>query len=262
MQIQTDLVEGTGPVTLVNAVVEQFGRLDVLVNNAGEMTDLAVGDMPDKLWERTLAQNLTTAVRCARASLEVMIPNRWGRIINITSQATFSESANNAHYAASKSGLAGFNTSLAKEVGPYGVTVNMIAHMELVRQVLPSMIERHAGTITFTGSLSTELSMIHLGCYVPSKIGQVAAMRAYARDRRADAERRGIVIDAVCPGLVDTDASRPWFPDMSRAQTPAAAAAALIALALDAQPPYGELVQHGKVIGEGRVWFRGKLWEV
>ncbi|MEO8609656.1 MAG: 3-oxoacyl-ACP reductase family protein [Chloroflexota bacterium] len=124
---QSDLAEASGPTTLVNAVIEQFGQIDVLINNAGEMTDTLIAEMPEAMWERSLAQNLTTAVRCARASLETMIPKRWGRIINITSQVTFNGAGNHAHYAASKSGLAGFSYSLAKEVGSYGVTVNLIA---------------------------------------------------------------------------------------------------------------------------------------
>ena len=133
---QSDLADASGPTTLVNAVIEQFGQIDVLVNNAGEMTDTLVAEMPDAMWERILAQNLTTAVRCARASLETMIPNGWGRIINITSQATFSGSANHAHYEASKSGLAGFSHSLAKEVGSYGVTVNLIAPGRIILDTL------------------------------------------------------------------------------------------------------------------------------
>jgi 3-oxoacyl-[acyl-carrier protein] reductase len=124
---QSDLADTSGPTTMVNTVIERFGAIDVLINNAGEMTDTLVTEMPDAMWERTLAQNLTTAVRCARAALEVMIPKRWGRIINVASPATFNGSANHAHYAASKSGLAGFSHSLAKEVGSYGVTVNLIA---------------------------------------------------------------------------------------------------------------------------------------
>nr|MBA3554438.1 short-chain dehydrogenase [Gemmatimonadales bacterium] len=59
---------------------------------------------------------------------------------------------------------------------------------------------------------------------VPSKVGQVAATKVFARDLGARAERAGILIDAVCPGLVDTAASRPWFSDMAGAQSPAAAA--------------------------------------
>lgn len=85
---------------------------------------------------------------------------------------------------------------------------------------------------------------------VASKVGQVATMRVFARMMRDDAERRGLVIDAVCPGLVDTAASRPWFADMSAAQTPTAAAADVVWLATAprAEVPYGELVRHRAVL--------------
>jgi carbonyl reductase 1 len=86
---------------------------------------------------------------------------------------------------------------------------------------------------------------------IPSKIGQVAAVRALARARRDAHLEHGTFVAAVCPGLVDTEASRPWFEDMSEAQTPEQAAAPLLSLALDpvADPRhYGELVQFGKVI--------------
>jgi carbonyl reductase 1 len=84
---------------------------------------------------------------------------------------------------------------------------------------------------------------------IPSKVGQVAAVRVLARERRTADERAGTLIAAVCPGLVDTAASRPWFDDMSRAQTPAQAAVAPLRLALDPIRPetYGELVQFGRV---------------
>jgi NAD(P)-dependent dehydrogenase (short-subunit alcohol dehydrogenase family) len=85
---------------------------------------------------------------------------------------------------------------------------------------------------------------------IPSKIGQVAAVRALARERRAEDARRGILIAAVCPGLIDTGASRPWL-DTARAQTPVQAAQALVELALDPRPDpgfYGELVRFGKVV--------------
>jgi NAD(P)-dependent dehydrogenase (short-subunit alcohol dehydrogenase family) len=86
---------------------------------------------------------------------------------------------------------------------------------------------------------------------IPSKVGQVAAVRVLARERRDADARDGTLVAAVCPGLVDTEASRPWFDDMSEAQTPADAAAALLRLALEelADPRfYGELVQFGEVI--------------
>jgi carbonyl reductase 1 len=79
---------------------------------------------------------------------------------------------------------------------------------------------------------------------IASKIGQVAAMRVFAR------ARRDVTIDAVCPGLVDTAASRPWFADMSAAQTPAAAAVDVIWLATAARAglPHGELVRHREIV--------------
>jgi len=84
---------------------------------------------------------------------------------------------------------------------------------------------------------------------IPSKVGQVAAVRVLARDRREADKRRDTLIAAVCPGLIDTAASRPWFDDMSSAQTPAQAAADPLRLALNpvSLDTYGELVQFGRV---------------
>jgi carbonyl reductase 1 len=84
---------------------------------------------------------------------------------------------------------------------------------------------------------------------IPSKVGQVAAVRVLARDRRAADKRTDTLIAAVCPGLIDTAASRPWFDDMSSAQTPAQAATDPLRLALNPVSPdtYGELVQFGRV---------------
>ncbi|MBD2897802.1 hypothetical protein amrb99_67660 [Actinomadura sp. RB99] len=84
---------------------------------------------------------------------------------------------------------------------------------------------------------------------IPSKVGQVAAVRVLARERRERDEVDGTLVAAVCPGLVDTAASRPWFENMAEAQTPEDAAAALLRLALGPVRPetYGELVQFGEV---------------
>jgi carbonyl reductase 1 len=89
---------------------------------------------------------------------------------------------------------------------------------------------------------------------IPSKVAQVAAVRSFARRRRDTDLAQGKLIAALCPGLIDTAASRPWFPDMSAAQTPTQAAAWPVQLALDLTTTdtlaafHGELVQFGKVI--------------
>lgn len=85
---------------------------------------------------------------------------------------------------------------------------------------------------------------------IPSKIAQVTAVRTFARTRRAEDLRDGTLIAAVCPGMIDTATSRPWF-DMSAAQTPLQAAEPLLDLALDPAPDpafYGELVRFGQVL--------------
>jgi carbonyl reductase 1 len=86
---------------------------------------------------------------------------------------------------------------------------------------------------------------------IPSKVGQVAAVRAVARERRVRDLADGILVASICPGLFDTPTSRPWFDDFSDAQTPAEAAVALLDLALgpDVDPAlYGELVRFGRVL--------------
>jgi NAD(P)-dependent dehydrogenase (short-subunit alcohol dehydrogenase family) len=85
----------------------------------------------------------------------------------------------------------------------------------------------------------------------PSKVGQVAAVKVWARELADEAVRRDILVNAACPGLVDTDASRPWFDDMSGALSPDDAAADVLWLATlppGTREPYGELVQHRKVL--------------
>ena len=85
----------------------------------------------------------------------------------------------------------------------------------------------------------------------PSKVGQVAAVKVWARELAGQAARRDILVNAACPGLVDTGASRPWFDDMSGALSPDEAAADVLWLATlppGSREPYGELVQHRKVL--------------
>jgi 3-oxoacyl-[acyl-carrier protein] reductase len=139
--IQADLGEQQAPESLIKQIVNQFNRIDILVNNAGEMTRAAVSDLPDEMWNRTLAVNLTAVFRCTRACLPSMIAQKWGRIINISSQAAYTGSANHAHYAASKAGLAGFSYSLTKELGPHGITVNMVAPGRIVTDLIAGSIK-------------------------------------------------------------------------------------------------------------------------
>jgi len=139
---QADMADFAAPAILVEQVAAQLGAIDILVNNAAEMTDSSVAEMSDDVWEQTLSVNLGSVFRCTRAVIPGMQACAWGRIINISSQAVYTGSANHAHYAASKSGLLGLTFSLAKELGPAGITVNLVAPGRIVTDML---LERSTG---------------------------------------------------------------------------------------------------------------------
>lgn len=133
---QADLSHPTAPDELVQQVAAYFGRLDILVNNAGIMTRAPITELDDDLWGQTLNLNLNAVFRCIRASVPFMKDQGWGRIINISSQSVYSGSANHTHYTASKAGLLGFTHSLAKELGAFSITVNMIAPGRVITDLL------------------------------------------------------------------------------------------------------------------------------
>ncbi len=114
-------------------IQSRYGRLDVVFNNAGIAPRIAgrkakVEDTPLEFWERTLAVNLTGTFLVSRAAIPLMKARRWGRIINMSSQAgRMNTGFGSAYYSASKAGIIGFSRVLAGEVGEYGITVNCVA---------------------------------------------------------------------------------------------------------------------------------------
>ena len=140
--IQGDLRQADAPGRVIAEAAEALGPIDILVNNAGQMTDVAVEAMSDEVWEAALSLHLTATFRCSRAVIPMMKARRWGRIVNVSTQALYTGSKNHAHYAAAKAGLLGFSFSLAKEVGEYGITVNLVAPGRIRTALL---LERSAG---------------------------------------------------------------------------------------------------------------------
>jgi 3-oxoacyl-[acyl-carrier protein] reductase len=114
-------------------LIDRVGRIDVLVNNAGispkhEGIRAAVDETELGEWQRVIDINLTACFLLVKASLPSMKANKWGRIVNMASQAGRTKSmVAGSHYAASKAGLIGFTRTLAGEVGPFGITANCIA---------------------------------------------------------------------------------------------------------------------------------------
>jgi 3-oxoacyl-[acyl-carrier protein] reductase len=109
------------------AVLERYGKVEILVNNAGITRDGLAMAMKRADWDDVLGTNLTGAFLLTQALLRPMLKNRWGRIINISSVVGRTGQAGQANYAASKAGLIGLTRALAREVGSRGITVNAIA---------------------------------------------------------------------------------------------------------------------------------------
>lgn len=150
---QADLSQNNSAENLVASVKAKFGEIDILINNAGLMTDASIIDMSDELWDQALNINLTAAFKLIRACAPSMVAKKWGRIINISSQVALTGSANHAHYATAKAGLLGLTYSAAKEYGASGVTVNA---------VLPGRIETNMIAQRSIGRLDEWLSQTPL----------------------------------------------------------------------------------------------------
>lgn len=112
---------------LVNKTIKEFGRIDVLINNAGIHLDNSVFKMSVESWKRVIDVNLNGVFNCSKAALPYMKKQQYGRIINISSFAAFNGITGASNYSASKAGIIGFTKSLAKEVARYNITVNAIA---------------------------------------------------------------------------------------------------------------------------------------
>jgi len=109
------------------AVLERFGKVEILVNNAGITRDGLMMMMKRADWDDVLGTNLTGAFLVTQAVLRPMLKNRWGRIINISSVVVRTGQAGQVNYAASKAGLIGLTRSMAREVASRGITVNAVA---------------------------------------------------------------------------------------------------------------------------------------
>lgn len=112
---------------MVEQTVKRFGRLDIIVNNAGRAARGFVGEMDDETWDGVIAVNLRGTFLCSRAAVRHMIPQRSGRIVNTASGLGLRGSPGGAVYGASKAAIINFTKSLAQEVARYGISVNAIA---------------------------------------------------------------------------------------------------------------------------------------
>jgi 3-oxoacyl-[acyl-carrier protein] reductase len=125
--VEMDLTNGASIAEACKKTAQQFGRIDILINNAGITKDGLAMRMKAPDWEAVLSTNLSGAFYAIQQVLPGMMRERWGRIVNISSVVGESGNAGQANYAASKAGLIGLTKSLAKELGSRNITVNAVA---------------------------------------------------------------------------------------------------------------------------------------
>jgi 3-oxoacyl-[acyl-carrier protein] reductase len=155
---------------MMKTVTNRWGAIDILVNNAGISRDTLILRMPEDMWDTVLAVNLRGAFLCTRFALRSMINQGWGRIINISSLAGLTGSAGQSNYAAAKGGLIAFSKSLARELGPRGITVNAIAPGFIVTEMTNALPEEYRKAI---------LERIPLGRYgQPNDVAELVAFLA------------------------------------------------------------------------------------
>jgi len=112
---------------LIDATVKEFGGVDVLVNNAGITRDALLMRMSEEQWDEVLRVNLKSVFNMTKAVQKVMLKQKHGSIINISSVVGVSGNAGQANYAASKAGIIGFSKSIAKELGARNIRTNVVA---------------------------------------------------------------------------------------------------------------------------------------
>jgi 3-oxoacyl-[acyl-carrier protein] reductase len=122
-----DVVDAAAGEALIEAIGKEYGKLSILVNNAGITRDTLAMRMKDEDWAAVIDTNLSAVFRLSRAVLRGMMKAKHGRIVNITSVVGASGNAGQANYAAAKAGVAGMSRALARELGSRNITVNCVA---------------------------------------------------------------------------------------------------------------------------------------
>ena len=125
--VKTDVSNFEETQKLAARVIAEFGKIDILINNAGITKDNLLLRMTPEEWQKVIEINLNSVFNCSKAVLRPMLKNKGGRIINIASVVGVMGNAGQSNYAASKAGIIGFTKSIAKEYGSKGILCNAIA---------------------------------------------------------------------------------------------------------------------------------------
>ncbi|MCV6612615.1 MAG: 3-oxoacyl-ACP reductase FabG [Amphritea sp.] len=132
---------------VLKAVVDQYGAIAIIVNNAGITRDNIMMRMKEDEWDSVMNTNLKSIYRVVKGCLRGMTKARWGRIINVSSVVASMGNAGQANYAAAKSGMEGFSRALAREVASRNITVNCVAPGFIDTDMTSGLPEEHKQTL-------------------------------------------------------------------------------------------------------------------
>ena len=125
--VQADVVDPDAVGQMVKRVTSELGGLDILVNNAGIIADSYLMFMKLESWREVIDVSLTGAFNCTKSAVRQMMRGKWGRVVNMSSDAGLMGDLMRAHYSAAKAGLLGLTKSAARELAGQGITVNAVA---------------------------------------------------------------------------------------------------------------------------------------
>lgn len=142
--VQADVTDFDAVQAMVKTVADQRGGLDVLVNNAGIIDDAYLMMLAPERWREVIAVSLDGAFHCTKAAIRQMMRGRWGRIVNMSSDAGLMGDVMRAHYASAKAGLLGLTKTTARELAGQGITCNAVAPGIIETDLIADMDESRA----------------------------------------------------------------------------------------------------------------------
>jgi 3-oxoacyl-[acyl-carrier protein] reductase len=142
MPVKVDVADRASVDAMVTDVMRNFGKIDVLINNAGITRDARIVKMQQEQWDQVIATNLTGVYNCISAVTPHMIEQKYGRIINTSSIVGVSGNFGQTNYAATKAGVIGITKSVAKELGPKGINTNAVAPGFILTPMVKAMPEK------------------------------------------------------------------------------------------------------------------------